>query len=67
MTNVLVLETYAEAYRDGLRGEFGDLEVQVAKTPTDTASSAKKTMISGGEKTSTFPKVACVFKRMLRC
>jgi D-2-hydroxyacid dehydrogenase (NADP+) len=37
MTNVLVLETHAEAYRDALRGEFHDLEVQVAKTPTDTA------------------------------
>jgi D-2-hydroxyacid dehydrogenase (NADP+) len=36
MTNVLVLETYAEAYRDALRGEFQDLEVQVANTPTDT-------------------------------
>ena len=37
MTNVLVLETYAEAYRDALRGEFHDLEVQVAATPTDAA------------------------------
>jgi D-2-hydroxyacid dehydrogenase (NADP+) len=36
MTNVLVLETCAEAYRDALRGEFHDLEVQVANTPTDT-------------------------------
>jgi D-2-hydroxyacid dehydrogenase (NADP+) len=37
MTNVLVLETYAEAYRDALRGEFHDLEVQVANTQADTA------------------------------
>jgi D-2-hydroxyacid dehydrogenase (NADP+) len=37
MTNVLVLETYAQAYRDALRGEFHDLEVQVAATPTDAA------------------------------
>jgi D-2-hydroxyacid dehydrogenase (NADP+) len=37
MTNVLVLETYAEAYRDALRGEFHDLEVQVASSPTDAA------------------------------
>jgi D-2-hydroxyacid dehydrogenase (NADP+) len=37
MTNVLVLETYAQVYRDALRGEFHDLEVQVAISPTDTA------------------------------
>ena len=37
MTNVLVLETYAEAYRDALRGEFRDLEVQVANSPADAA------------------------------
>jgi phosphoglycerate dehydrogenase-like enzyme len=37
MTNVLVLETHAEAYRDALRGEFHDLEVQVAATATDAA------------------------------
>jgi D-2-hydroxyacid dehydrogenase (NADP+) len=37
MINVLVLETHAEAYRDALRGEFHDLEVQVAATPTDAA------------------------------
>jgi D-2-hydroxyacid dehydrogenase (NADP+) len=37
MTNVLVLETYAEAYRDALLGEFHDLEVQVANSPTDPA------------------------------
>jgi len=37
MTNVLVLETHAEAYRDALRGEFDDLEVQVANSPTDAA------------------------------
>jgi D-2-hydroxyacid dehydrogenase (NADP+) len=37
MTNVLVLETYAQAYRDALRTEFHDLEVQVAISPTDTA------------------------------
>src|SRR5450432_239272 len=38
MTNVLVLEAYAEAYRDALRGEFHDLEVQVANSPTDAAA-----------------------------
>src|SRR5712692_1695888 len=32
MTNVLVLETYAEVYRDALRGEFHDLEIQVANS-----------------------------------
>lgn len=37
MTNVFVLETYAQTYRDALRGEFHDLEVQVAISPTDTA------------------------------
>jgi D-2-hydroxyacid dehydrogenase (NADP+) len=37
MTNVLVLETYAQAYRDALRGEFHDLEIQMAATPTDAA------------------------------
>jgi len=37
MTNVLVLETYADAYRDALLGEFHDLEVQVANSPTDPA------------------------------
>jgi D-2-hydroxyacid dehydrogenase (NADP+) len=37
MINVLVLETHPEAYRDALRGEFHDLEVQVAATPTDAA------------------------------
>jgi D-2-hydroxyacid dehydrogenase (NADP+) len=37
MINVLVLETHAEVYRDALRGEFHDLEVQVAATPTDAA------------------------------
>jgi D-2-hydroxyacid dehydrogenase (NADP+) len=35
MTNVLVLETYADVYRDALRGEFRDLEIQVATTPAD--------------------------------
>jgi phosphoglycerate dehydrogenase-like enzyme len=35
MTNVLVLETYAQAYRDALRGEFHDIEIQVANSPTD--------------------------------
>ncbi len=37
MTNVLVLETYADAYREALRREFGDLEIQVATTPADGA------------------------------
>jgi D-2-hydroxyacid dehydrogenase (NADP+) len=37
MTNVLVLEIYAQAYRDALRGEFHDIEIQVASTPADTA------------------------------
>jgi len=32
MTNVLVLETYAEVYRDALRSEFHDLEIQVANS-----------------------------------
>jgi D-2-hydroxyacid dehydrogenase (NADP+) len=37
MTNVLVLETHAEVYRDALRGEFHDLEIQVATSPADVA------------------------------
>jgi D-2-hydroxyacid dehydrogenase (NADP+) len=37
MTNVLVLETHAEAYRDALRGEFHDIEIQVTDSPTDAA------------------------------
>ena len=36
MTNVLVLETYADAYRDALRGEFPELDIQVTATPADT-------------------------------
>jgi D-2-hydroxyacid dehydrogenase (NADP+) len=36
MTNVLVLETYADDYRDALRGEFPELEIQVAAMPADT-------------------------------
>jgi D-2-hydroxyacid dehydrogenase (NADP+) len=35
MTNVLVLETHAEAYAAGLREKFGDLELQVAQSPVD--------------------------------
>jgi phosphoglycerate dehydrogenase-like enzyme len=35
MTNVLVLETYADDYRDALRGEFPELGIQVATTPAD--------------------------------
>jgi D-2-hydroxyacid dehydrogenase (NADP+) len=37
MTNVLVLETHAQSYCDALRGEFSDIEVQVANSPTDAA------------------------------
>lgn len=37
MTNVLVLETYADDYREALRGAFPELEIQVAATPADTA------------------------------
>jgi D-2-hydroxyacid dehydrogenase (NADP+) len=37
MTNVLVLETYAQAYRDALRGEFPGLEIQVANSPAEAA------------------------------
>lgn len=36
MTNVLVLETHAEAYAAALREKFGDLELQTAQTPADT-------------------------------
>jgi phosphoglycerate dehydrogenase-like enzyme len=36
MTNVLVLEAHAEAYAGGLRGEFRDLKVQVARSAADT-------------------------------
>ena len=36
MTNVLVLETYADDYRDALRGEFPELDIQVTATPADT-------------------------------
>jgi D-2-hydroxyacid dehydrogenase (NADP+) len=35
MTNVLVLETHAEAYAKALRDQFGDLEVQPARSATD--------------------------------
>jgi phosphoglycerate dehydrogenase-like enzyme len=35
MTNVLVLETHAEAYAVALREEFGDLELQTAQSPAD--------------------------------
>jgi len=35
MTNVLVLETHAEAYATALRQQFGDLELQVAQSPAD--------------------------------
>jgi D-2-hydroxyacid dehydrogenase (NADP+) len=35
MTNVLVLETYADDYRDALRSEFAELNIQVAATPAD--------------------------------
>jgi phosphoglycerate dehydrogenase-like enzyme len=37
MTNVLVLETYADDYRDALRGEFPELDIRVAATPADPA------------------------------
>jgi len=37
VTNVLVLETYAQAYRDALQNEFHDLEIQVANSPADAA------------------------------
>jgi D-2-hydroxyacid dehydrogenase (NADP+) len=36
MTNVLVLETHAEAYAAALRNEFRDLEVHVARSASDT-------------------------------
>jgi D-2-hydroxyacid dehydrogenase (NADP+) len=36
MTNVLVLETHAEAYAEALRREFRDLEVQAARSANDT-------------------------------
>ncbi len=36
MTNVLILETYAEEYDAALRGEFRDLEIQLAKSATET-------------------------------
>jgi phosphoglycerate dehydrogenase-like enzyme len=35
MTNVLILETHAEAYASALRQQFGDLELQVAQSPAD--------------------------------
>jgi D-2-hydroxyacid dehydrogenase (NADP+) len=35
MTNVLILETHAEAYAAALRQQFGDLELQVAQSPAD--------------------------------
>jgi D-2-hydroxyacid dehydrogenase (NADP+) len=35
MTNVLVLETHAEAYATALREKFSDLEIQVAQSPAD--------------------------------
>jgi D-2-hydroxyacid dehydrogenase (NADP+) len=35
MTNVLVLETYADDYASALREAFADLEIQVARSPTD--------------------------------
>jgi D-2-hydroxyacid dehydrogenase (NADP+) len=35
MTNVLVLETQADAYAAALREEFHDLELQVAQSPVD--------------------------------
>lgn len=35
MTNVLVLETHADAYTTALRERFGDLEIQVARSPAD--------------------------------
>src|SRR5450631_2932944 len=35
MTNVLILETHAEAYAAALREKFRDLELQVARTPAD--------------------------------
>jgi len=35
MTNVLILETHAEAYAAALREKFTDLELQVAQSPVD--------------------------------
>jgi len=35
MTNVLILETYAEAYATALRDKFPDLVLQVARSPDD--------------------------------
>jgi len=35
MTNVLILETHAEAYAAALRQQFGNLELQVAQSPAD--------------------------------
>jgi D-2-hydroxyacid dehydrogenase (NADP+) len=35
MTNILVLETHAEAYAEALRNEFRDLDVQVTRSATD--------------------------------
>ena len=35
MTDVLVLETYADDYRDALRDAFPELDIQTAATPTD--------------------------------
>jgi phosphoglycerate dehydrogenase-like enzyme len=37
MTNVLVLETHAPAYRDALLREFHDLKIQVTSSPDDAA------------------------------
>jgi D-2-hydroxyacid dehydrogenase (NADP+) len=35
MTNVLILETYADDYASALRKSFADLDIQVARTPAD--------------------------------
>jgi D-2-hydroxyacid dehydrogenase (NADP+) len=35
MTNVLILETYAEDYASALREVFADLEIQIARSPDD--------------------------------
>jgi len=36
MTNVLILETYPDDYRDALRAAFPELVIQVATSPADT-------------------------------
>jgi D-2-hydroxyacid dehydrogenase (NADP+) len=48
MTNVLVLETHAEAYAAALREKFRDLELQVAQSPADVDYGKVEILIAFG-------------------